>query len=136
MDEFVPVFEENKEENKLLVQIDEFEEKIKLIEKYSKEYEAFKKKIKAQMLKIGKESDSSQIKWTTPKGIQITCSIGKKAVYEEQEVEEFNMIKFMEEQPEMYQKYLEKKTRDVVVQSGSNDRLQITLPKENQDDND
>ena len=142
MDEFVPTFEDNlvvqeeKQEESLLVQIDLLEDKIRIIDEYSKKYKDLKEKIKEQMLVIGRETNATQVKWITPKGIKMTCSIGKAPIYETKEVEEFNMIKFMEEQPKIYEKYLEKKTRNVVVQNGSSDRLTITLPKEKQDDND
>jgi hypothetical protein len=129
MEEFIPTFEE-KQENNILVQIDEFEEKIKLINKLSKEYDKLKKEIKEQMVEIGRENELSQVKWATPKGIQITLSVGKKPVFETRETEEFNMVRFMEEEPKIYQKYLEKKEREVAITNGSNDRLVITLPKE------
>lgn len=129
MEEFIPTFEE-KQENNILVQIDEFEEKIKLINNLSKEYDKLKKELKEQMVKIGRENELSQVKWTTPKGIQITLSVGKKPVFETRETEEFNMVRFMEEEPKIYQKYLEKKEREVAITNGSNDRLVITLPKE------
>lgn len=129
MEEFIPTFEE-KQENNILVQIDEFEEKIKLINNLSKEYDKLKKELKEQMVEIGKKNELSQVKWTTPKGIQITLSVGKKPVFETRETEEFNMVRFMEEEPKIYQKYLEKKEREVAIANGSNDRLVITLPKE------
>ena len=129
MEEFIPTFEE-KQENNILVQIDEFEEKIKLINNLSKEYDKLKKELKEQMVEIGRENELSQVKWTTPKGIQITLSVGKKPVFETRETEEFNMVRFMEEEPKIYQKYLEKKEREVAITNGSNDRLVITLPKE------
>jgi hypothetical protein len=128
MEEFIPTFEE-KQENNLLVQIDEFEEQIKLIDKLSKKYDSLKKKIKTQMLNIGKEKDLSQVKWITPKGIQITCSIGKRPTFEEQEYQEFDMGTFKKENPSMYEKYLITRTRQVAITNGSNDRLTITLPK-------
>lgn len=129
MEEFIPTFEE-KQENNLLVQIDEFEENIKKISELSNQYETLKSNIKEQMLKIGKENNMTQVKWVTPKGIQITCSIGKKSTFETQEYEEFNLVKFKQEQPQMYEQYLEKRTKDVAIQNGSYDRLVITLPKE------
>ena len=86
------------------------------------------------MVDIGKDNNLEQVKWITPNGIQITCSIGKKPIFETQEYEEFNMLKFKEEQPQMYEQYLEKRTKDVAVQSGSYDRLVITLPKEKKDE--
>lgn len=129
MEEFIPTFEEKKDNN-LLAQIDEFEDKIKLIDKLTKEYDEIKKELKKQMVEIGKENESTQVKWITPNGIQITCSIGKKPKFEKQEYEEFNLLRFKEEQPQMYEQYLEKRTKEVAVQSASYDRLVITLPKE------
>ena len=129
MEEFIPTFEE-KEENNLLVQIDEFEENIKKISELSNQYETLKSNIKEQMLKIGKENNMTQVKWITPKGIQITCSIGKKPIFETQEYKEFNLVKFKQEQPQMYEQYLEKRTKEVAITNGSSDRLTITLPKE------
>ena len=129
MEEFIPTFEE-KEENNLLVQIDEFEENIKKISELSNQYETLKSNIKEQMLKIGKENNMTQVKWITPKGIKITCSIGKKPIFETQEYKEFNLVKFKQEQPQMYEQYLEKRTKEVAITNGSSDRLTITLPKE------
>lgn len=133
MEDFIPTFEETNENN-LLAQIDEFEDKIILINQYTKEYDDLKKKLKSQMVDIGKENNLEQVKWTTPNGIQITCSIGKKAEFEERETEEFNMVKFMEEQPQIYEQYLEKKKRNIAITNASYDRLVITLPKEKKDE--
>lgn len=133
MEDFIPTFEETNENN-LLVKIDEFEEKIELINKLTKEYDDLKKKLKSQMVDIGKENNLEQVKWTTPKGIQITCSIGKKAEFEEQEYEEFDMEAFKKEKPNMYEKYLVKKKKQVAIQNASYDRLVITMPKEKKDE--
>ena len=103
MEEYVPTFEEPKEKN-LLVTIDEFEDKIEVINELTKKYNDLKENLKKQMVSIGKGNDLEQVKWTTPKGIQITCSIGKKAEYKEKEVEVFNMTRFMEEEPEFLKK--------------------------------
>lgn len=129
MEEYIPTFEENEEKN-LLVQIDEFQDKIVLIDKLTKEYDDIKKKLKEQMVTIGKENELTQVKWTTPKGIQITCSIGKKPVFEEQEYEDFDMETFKKEEPNMYEKYKVKKTKQVAIQNATYDRLVVTIPKE------
>lgn len=124
MDGFIPVFEEK--ENNVLVEIDNFEDSIKEIQKLTKQYDKLKKDIKEQMIKIGKENDLSQVKWTTPKGIQITCSIGKPGETGLQE--RLNTTKLMNEYPEVYKACLEMK--EAVIKTATNDRLVITLPKE------
>lgn len=124
MEEFIPVFEE--QENNVLVQIDNFEDSIKEIQKLTKQYDKLKKDIKEQMVKIGRENELSQVKWTTPKGIQITCSIGKPG--ETGMEERLNVTKLMNEYPEAYRNCLE--TKEVVTKTATSDRLVITLPKE------
>ena len=133
MSDYIPTFEE-KNENQIIQKIDEFEEQIRTLNGLTKKYDKLKKEIKENMLKKAKDSLATQLKWITPKGIKVTLSVGTKAEYETKEVEEFNIIKFMEEEPEMYEKYLEKKTREVVTKTGSNDRLVVTLPKEEENE--
>ena len=124
MDGFIPVFEEK--ETNLLVKIDGFEDKIKQLNKLNKEYDELKKEIKASMLKIGKENELRQVKWTTPNGIQITCSVGQPAEYGKIEI--LNTTKLMNEYRDIYEKCLEEK--ETITKSASSDRLVITLPKE------
>ena len=114
----------------LLVQIDDFEENIKLIDKLNKQYDELKSKIKEEMLKVGKNNNLEQVKWTTPKGIKITCSIGKKAEYKKVLNKEFSLEKLMKEFPDVYEKCLVEQERNECVVKASNDRLVITTPKE------
>lgn len=123
-------FEMVQKENNVLIKIDEFEENIKIIDKLTKQYDELKKEIKEAMLKVGKENNLTQIKWVTPKGIKITCSVGGDAEYEKQIVKEFSLNKLMSEFPEIYEKCCEEKEKDVVIKNKSNDRLVITVPKE------
>lgn len=117
-------------QNNTLVKIDEFEEKIKLIDKLTKEYNELKKQIKNEMIEAGKKINVEQIKWTTPKGIKITCSIGKPAEFEEKTEKQFNIEILMKEYPEIYEKCCVEHTSNICVKNASNDRLVITLPKE------
>lgn len=118
------------EQTSSLVKIDEFEEKIKLINELTKKYDKLKKEIKEKMLEAGKKVDAEQIKWTTPKGIKITLSIGKPAEFEKHITEVFNMEKLEKEYPEAFKNCMEKVEKDVCIKNASNDRLVITLPKE------
>lgn len=126
MEEFIPVFNE---ENNVLVRIDEFEEQIEIINKLSKEYDKLKKDIKEEMLKIGKSNNLDQVKWTTPKGIKITCSIGKPAEFEKVVEKQFSEAYLKENYPEIYEKCLIEKETNKTIKSASSDRLVITLPK-------
>ncbi len=128
MEEYIPVFEE--QENNILVKIDDFEESIKEINILTKKYDALKKELKEEMLKIGKDNNLEQVKWTTPKGIQITCSIGKQEEVEEVTEKTFNVEVLKKDYPEIYEKCCYDRTYTKVIKAGSNDRLVITLPKE------
>ena len=86
----------------LLKKVDDFEDKIELIDKLNKEYDDLKKQLKEMMIQIGKENDLEQIKWTTNKGTKITCSIGKPAKFEKQIVKEFNESYLKEKYPDIY----------------------------------
>ena len=122
-------FELKNNEN-MLIKIDEFEENIKVLNELTKKYEKLKKEIKDAMLKIGKENQLDQIKWTTPKGIKITCSVGNQAIFEKKVEKEFSLNKLMEEYKDIYEKCLIEKEKEICVKKASNDRLVITLPKE------
>ena len=123
-------FEIENVENNTLVKIDKFEEQIKLIDKLTKEYNDLKKEIKEQMIEAGKKINVDQVKWTTPKGIKITCSIGKPAKFEETVEKQFNIEILMKEYPEIYEKCLVEHKYSKCIKNASNDRLVITLPKE------
>ena len=65
-----------------------------------------------------------------PKGIKITLSIGKKATFEEVVEKKFSEVKLASEYPEIYEACkVEVKTSKEITKA-SNDRLVITLPKE------
>jgi len=121
---------EEKGTNYLLV-LDEFEDKIKELDELNKKYKEIKDNIKKSMLKVGKENNLDQVKWTTPKGIKITLSVGQEEITEEQESEEFNVNVLIEKYPDIYKECLEKKTKLVTIKNASNDRLVITMPKSN-----
>ena len=123
------------EQETLLAKVDLYEERFEMLETLEKQIKDLKAKLKETMLEIGKETGASQVKWTTPKGIQITCSIGKKATYEEREYKEFNIARFQNEQPEMYEQYMDTKTKQIAVTPASNDTLRITMPKKKEEQN-
>ena len=129
MNNFEDMFLENKESN-VLVTLDAFEDKIKLIDTLTKQYNDIKATIKSAMLKIAEENNLDQVKWTTPKDIKITLSKGKPEELEKQVVKEFNIELLKEKYPSVYEDCLEEKEKLVTVKNGSNDRLVITLPKE------
>ena len=124
MDGFIPVFEEKG--TNLLVKIDGFEDKIKELNKLNKEYDTLKKEIKEAMLKIGKDNNLKQVKWTTPKGIQITCSIGQPV--EKGITTAFDVQYLINNYPDIYKECMREK--ETTLKSASSDRLVITLPKE------
>lgn len=128
MEEFIPTFEKN--ENNILIKIDEFEDKIKIINDLTKQYDSLKKEIKSEMVKIGKENNLEQVKWITPKNIQITCSIGKDAIVEEVTEKSFSLDTLIKEYPDIYEACCYERTYSKNVKAASNDRLVITLPKE------
>ena len=129
MNNFEDMFLENKESN-VLITLDAFEDKIKLIDTLTKQYNDIKATIKSAMLKIAEENNLDQVKWTTPKDIKITLSKGKPEELEKQVVKEFNIELLKEKYPSVYEDCLEEKEKLVTVKNGSNDRLVITLPKE------
>ena len=133
---FIPTFEENNEMvtkdnelKELMVQIDSMEDDIKHAKEINDKYEDMKDKIKSAMIRLGKENDLTQVKWTTPKGIQITCSIGQKPIFEKVTEERFNEMILKSKYPEIYQECCEEVTYDSCVKAKTNDRLVITLPK-------
>lgn len=131
MNDFRDLVKQTDEELLLLTHLDEFEEKIKLIDAYTKEYNNIKKKIKDAMLKIVEGNNLDQVKWVTPKDIKITFSKGRNEELEKQMVQEFNLDRLKEKYPNIYEECLDTKEKLVTIKNGSNDRLVITLPKEN-----
>lgn len=122
----------SKTTEELLAEIDNFEENIKLIDKLTKQYNTLKSEIKQAMVKVGKDNNLEQIKWTTPKGTKITCSIGHVAEIEKKKTIFFNEIKLKTEYPEIYEKCCEEKEMGVIVKNATNDTLRITLGKEDE----
>lgn len=113
----------------ILNKLDNLEEKIRLADEINKQYDDLKKQIKEKMLEIGKENNLEQLKWTTPNGTQITCSVGHKAEWEDQEIEEFDLEVLKKDYSEIYEKCVVKKNKKVCIKNASNDTLRITLPK-------
>ncbi len=133
---FIPTFEEEKNElqvneeiKSLIVALDNLEEKIQLAEVIDKEVDTIKKNIKAAFVKFGNENNLTQVKLTTPKGIKLTCSIGKKAVFEEVTEKQFSLETVMKDYPEVYEKCCIERTYNKVIESATNDRLVVTTPK-------
>ena len=131
MEEFIPTFETipTNKENNILIRIDEFEDKIREIDKLTKQYDALKKEIKSQMVNIGKEHGLSQVKWITPNGTQITCSIGQPEETKEITEKRFSEDKLKEKYPEIYKECCVDRTYLSVIKAKGNDTLRITLPK-------
>lgn len=122
---------EEKDKNYLLV-LDNFEDKIKELDKLNKQYKNIKDNIKKQMLEVAKNNNLEQVKWTTPKGIKITLSVGQDEIAEEIIDEEFDVNYLIENYPDIYEKCIREKTRTVMVKNASNDRLVVTMPKDNE----
>lgn len=120
---------EEKETNYLLV-LDEFEDKIKELDKLNKQYKDIKDNIKKAMLKVAKEKNLEQVKWTTNKGIKITLSVGQEEITEERIAEEFDVNVLMEKYPDIYKKCVRERKKNVTIKNASNDRLVVTMPKE------
>lgn len=113
----------------LLARIDELEEKIIEANRITKEYDDLKAKIKKAMVDAGTATGSEQIKWITPGGTKITCSIGHCAEFEKQEVEELDVEKLKAFFPEAYKQSLVKKERSVMIKNATNNTLRITPAK-------
>lgn len=129
---FVETYSEDKitiKENNSLIKLDEFEEKLKQLNKLTKEYDEIKKEIKKEMLEIAKVNGSKQLKWTTPKDIKITLSVGQPAEIEKVEEMRFSDELLRTKYPEIYEECKVKISVTKTIKSGSNDRLVITLPK-------
>lgn len=116
----------------LLQELDSFEDNIKLIDKLTKQYNSIKSEIKKAMVKVGKDNNLEQIKWTTPNGTKITCSIGHIAQIEKKKTIFFNELKLKNEYPEVYQACCEEKEMGVIVKNATNDTLRITLGKDDE----
>ncbi len=132
MEEFIPTFEidNTKDEYQLLKQIDDMEDQIKLAKEIDEKYENMKKDIKKKMIEFGKSNNSTQVKWVTPKGIQITCSVGQPPIFEKVTESKFDLEILKRDYPEVYEKCCKEVTYDNCVKAKTNDVLRITLSKE------
>ena len=131
MTEFETIANELTEKNNnVLATLDAFEEKIKVLNDLTKQYNEIKKQIKSAMLKIANENNLEQVKWVTPKDIKITLSVGKEPEFERVTKKELNQEKLQKEYPNVYEECLEDKEIVETISNGSSDRLVITLPKE------
>jgi restriction endonuclease S subunit len=127
VEEFIPTF---REDNNILAELDSFEDNIKQLNILTKQYDELKKKIKEQMVEIGKNNKLEQVKWITPNNIQITCSIGKEAEREDVKEKTFNVELLKEKYPNIYEECCIDREYTKVIKAATSDRLVITLPKE------
>lgn len=118
-----------KRQTDLLNKLDDLEEQIKLFEIFEKEYKKIKEEIKSTMVKIGIENNLEQLKWTTPKGTKITCSIGHCAEFEKETTKVFDIEKLKKDYPDVYEKCLIEKETYKTIKNATNDTLRITLAK-------
>ena len=114
----------------LILKVDEFEKQIEEANRVVKEYEDLRKELKDKMLEIGHKNNLDQVKWTTPNGTIITCSVGKRPVWEEQNQMVFKEEILREKFPDIYTQCLREEKHNILVEKGSNDILRITPKKE------
>ena len=112
--------------NDLLVRLDDFEEQLELMDLLKEKVDGLKKEIKTEMVKVAKENGLEQIKWTTPKGTKITCSIGHIAEIEKQKVKEFDVEILKKTYPHIYEECIVEKEKSVIVKNATSDTLRIT----------
>ena len=129
MNDFRDLVKQSESDN-LLVNLDKFEENIKLIDSLTKEYNEIKKKIKNAMLKVAESNNLEQVKWITPNDIKITFSKGKLEELELQKIKVFKEDILKEKYPSIYEECFIEEEKLVTIKNSSNDRLVITLPKE------
>lgn len=114
----------------LMLKIDQLEEDIAGATKIIKEYDEIKKLLKDKMIEIGHKNNLEQVKWKTPGGTTITCSIGRKPVWEKQKQMIFKEDILKEKYPDIYTQCLREEEHNVCIEKGSNDILRITPKKE------
>lgn len=119
------------EQTAIMVQLDELEKKVQEANAIIKQYDEIKSKIKSEMLKLGKENGLEELKWITPNGTQITCSVGHRAEWEDEYINEFSVDILKEKYPEIYADCFKEVKHQKQIRSASNDILRITLPKNN-----
>ena len=110
------------EEDLLPVDLTKISYEIIVLENKLKEYKKIEQEQKELKEQLKKAMEEKGIKsWQTPNGAKITLVEDGK----DKEVMKFNEEKFMEENQNIYNKYLESK-----IQKGKNGYVLITLPKE------
>ena len=95
----------------------------------TKKYNNIKNNLKKAMIKMAQENGATQVKWTTPEGTQITCSIGHVAEIEKQKVKEFDEEYLKNNYPHIYDECCIEKERSVIIKNATSDTLRITLSK-------
>jgi len=120
-----------KSEKQLLEELDAMEESIKLLDLLDEKYKALKSKLKASMVKVAKENNLEQIKWITPNGTSVTCSVGHCAEIEKKPTKKFNEEKLKKEYPHIYEECCEDIQESVIVKNATSDTLRVTFSKEN-----
>ena len=96
----------------------ELENKLAEYKELEKQYKSFKEKLYEAMIEYGVD------KWTTNNDVKITLVNGSADTIEI--VDEFNIEKFKEENPELFNQYIEKKQN---IKNGRKGFVKITLPK-------
>lgn len=110
------------EEDLLPIDLTKISYEIIVLENKLKEYKKIEQEQKELKEQLKKAMEEKGIKnWQTPNGAKITLVEDGK----DKEVMKFNEKKFMEENQDIYNKYLETK-----IQKGKNGYVLITLPKE------
>lgn len=110
------------EEDLLPIDLTKISYEIIVLENKLKEYKKIEQEQKELKEQLKKAMEEKGIKsWQTPNGAKITLVEDGK----DKEVMKFNEKRFMEENKDIYNKYLETK-----IQKGKNGYILITLPKE------
>ena len=119
-----------KSEKQLLEELDSMEESIRLLDVLDSKYKALKSNLKASMVKTAIENGIDQIKWTTPRGTMVTCSIGHPAEIEKRPAKRFDVEKLKKEYPDIYDKCCEDVQDSVIIKNATSDTLRVTFSKE------
>lgn len=113
----------------LILRVDELEQQIEQANEVIKQYEDIRKQLKEKMLGIGHKNNLDQVKWTTPGGTTITCSIGKRPIWEKQKQMVFQEDILKEKYPDIYTQCLREEEHNVLIEKGTSDILRITPKK-------
>lgn len=122
LNQFLDNTENESSENQLKLISNELE----ALEIRLKEYKKLEQEEKTLKTKLYEVMEKYDVKsWETLNGTKITRVLETPET--EEEVEEFNVNKFKEENEDLYTKYLEKRIK---IKSGRSGYVKITLPKE------